>query len=308
MAAYTFTKDGEYNISQLQQEINGNLSIIPSCHGINATGNQIECLFTADLSTDEQNTLASLIDTHIPRDTFIPVSELPISPDTNKLAVQASAKPLITNKTTYAIWAGAGDNLSTHEIGGGELLNFDMVPGQATTTKSIKFDSLHGRVWINEGYLRFENAGSGDYVSSTINAPATQLQQLVNLDLIVEDNWVKYSSSGPGTGTHGFAATPVLVPRTFSNDGDWDYDGTNLLPNFAGTGAYKISDIDRVVHRYVNHIPCRGTCSVYFNMASDDTAELVYPYFISITFYNVSNTTWNAQVLMEIYRERTVVP
>lgn len=308
MAAYTFTKKGEYNISQLQQEINSNLSIVPSCYGVNATGDQIECMFTADLSTGEQTTLAGIVDVHTPQDTFIPVSELPMSPDTNKLAVQASAKPLINNKTTYVIWTGAGDNLTTHEIGAGDLLNFDMVPGQASTSKDIKFDSQHGRVWINEGYLRFENAGSGDCASLTIMAPATQLQQLANLDLIVEDNWVKYSSGGPGTGTHGFAATPVLVPRTYSHDGDWDYDGTNLLPNFAGTGGYKISDIERTVHKYINCIPCRGTCPVYVNMASDDTAELVYPYFIRITFNNVSNSTWNAQVLMEIYRERTTVP
>ena len=32
---------------------------------------------------------------------------LPISPDTNKVAVQASAKPLLV-EDTYAVWAGAG--------------------------------------------------------------------------------------------------------------------------------------------------------------------------------------------------------
>lgn len=307
MASYTLTKEGEYNISQLQQEINGSLLINPSCYGVNASGDQIECMFTSDLSTDEQTALAGIVASHEPQDTFIPVSELPISPDTNKLAVQASAKPLLTN-TTYVVWSGAGDNLTTHELGGGDLLNFDMVPGQATVSKDVKFVPQHGRVWINEGYLRFENAGSGDHICSVIVAPPSQLQQLANLDLIVEDNWIKYSSGGPGTGTHGFAATPILVPRTYSHDGDWDYDGTNLLPNFAGTGNYKISDIERVVHRYINRIPVRGTCPVYFNMASDDTAEIIYPYFVRIICYNNSNTTWNAQVLMEIYRERTVVP
>lgn len=309
MANYTFTKEDEYNISQLQSEINGSLSVIPSCYGINASGTQIECMFAADLSTEEQTAVGNIIASHIPQDTFVPVSELPITTDTNKLAVQHSAKPLIPNKVTYVVWTGAGDDLDTHQLSAGPLLSVFLEPGISEKSVDVKFDPVHGRVWLNEGYLRFQDAGVGDYVSAYIMAPPTQLQQLANLDLIVdEENCVKYSPGGPGTGTHGFAATPVLLPRSYSNDGDWDYDGTNLLPNFTRTGQYRMSTNEKAVHKYFNKIPLVGSCPNYFSMASDDTAELIHPYFVRITFHNVSNTTWNAQVIMEIFRERTCEP
>ena len=137
---------------------------------------------------------------------------------------------------------------------------------------------------------------------------ATPVQDAQNLDLVIEDDWIKYSPSGPGTGTHGFGGSPVLVPRSFSKDGDWDYDGTNLTPNFTSTGGFKISSIERNVHRYINKIPCCGSCPTYFSMSSDETTELPAGYFLRINVHNVSNGTWHADVIMEMYRERTHIP
>jgi len=186
-----------------------------------------------------------------------------------------------------------------------------LVPGKSEHVIDVKHNQMmNGRVWIHEGYLKFENGGAGDYVDATVVAMATPLQTAANLDLIVTDNWITYSTSGPGTGTHGFAdaAKIVLVPRPFSKDGDWDYDGTNLTPNFTNTGGYKMSDIERIVSKYMNKLPCRGTCNNFFSMTSDDTSELLQNYFIRITAHNVSNTTWFASAIIEIFRERTFNP
>lgn len=236
--------------------------------------------------------------------------------DEKKLAVHTSYKPKLPGVTTYAIWAGAGDDITASPGGGlgeGELLDFEMTPqtGSPPTTqivtKDVKFHPAHGRIWLHEGYLRFSGGGHNDYITSDVVADATPVQTFVDKILYIEDNWIKYAVGSPNPATHGWGGTPVLIPRTYANDGDWDYDGVNLTPNFTGTGGYKISDIERAVHRYINRIPCCGD-SPYFSMTSDETTELPAGYFIRIHAHNVSNTTWNASVLMEIYRERTHQP
>ncbi len=233
-----------------------------------------------------------------------------------KLAVHSSSKPEPTGHETYAVWAGSGDDPSqpdpTDSLGAGDLLMFNMtfdVGGSHVESKDVKFDPRHGRVWIHEAYLKFENGGIQDYLSADIMAPATPMQTSVNLDYYIEDDWVKYATGSPA-GTHGWAGTPVLIPRTFSMDGDWDWDGTNLTPNFTGTGGYKISSIDRPVHRYFNKIPLYGSSTTYFTMSSEETAELPISmgYFIRINVFNNSNTNWSLSCIMEIYRERTVDP
>ena len=238
----------------------------------------------------------------------LPKSDL----DGLKLAVHSSPKPYIVGSKTYAIWTGAGDEIGgSEEIGAGDLLHFSMEVGTATVTKQVKFLSDEGRVWIHEGYLKFTNGGAEDYINASVLADATPLQQSVALDLEVTDNWIHLAAGGPGTGTDGFADPTkiVLVPRTYSKDGDWDYDTVGgLVPNTGGTGGYKISNIVRTVHRYINRIPCFGTCSTYFTMSSDESTELPKHYYLEITAHNVSNTAWDASVLMEIYRERTFNP
>ena len=228
-----------------------------------------------------------------------------------KVAVHSSPKPIVPGKTTYAAWVGAGDNLQGDKLGGGDLLEFDMETGNSMCVKEVHFHPKNGRIWIHEGYLKFEGGGKGDFLEADVVAPPTPLHtnsQLGSLDLIIENNWVKYSPGGPGTGTHGFAGNPYLIPRSFSGDGDWDYDGVNLTPNFAGNGGFKMSNIERTVHKYINKIPCRGTLYEFVCMSSNETAELPAGYFLRIKVHNKSNSNWFATVFMEIYRERTNIP
>lgn len=224
-----------------------------------------------------------------------------------KLAVHTSFKPHVPNSTTYAVWTGAGDDVVTvpNVLGEGELLHFNMVPGTSLVIKDIKFSPDFGRVWIHEAYLKFTDGGEGDYISADMVATGVVLQTSVNLDLELDGDYVKFAAGGVGTGTHGFAATPVLIPRNYSKDGDWDYDGTNLIPNMSGTGEYYIKTVDTVVHRYVNKIPTYGDCP-YFSMSSDETTEILSGYFLRVNCHNNSNTTWNICIILEIYRERTV--
>ena len=237
----------------------------------------------------------------------MPLSDL----DGNKLAVHPSYKPEGGEKDTYVVWTGAGDDMTNGEIGKGETMELNMTTGTATLSKDIKFHPDNGSVWIHEGYLKFEGGGLGDHLCAIFVAEATPLQTSINLDLEVTDDWIHLAAGGPGTGTHGFAdpGKIVLIPRTFSMDGHWDYDTTNgLVPNVGGTGEYSISSIERDVHAFINHIPCLGSCQTFFSMSSDETAALPENYFIRVTAHNMSDTNWTAACIMEIYRERTANP
>lgn len=245
-------------------------------------------------------TLTTIIDT-VKED--LPLSDLEGQP----LAVHPSYKPQIFGSTTYAVWTGSGDDVISNPnvIGEGDLLHFNMITGTATEIKDIKFSPDFGRVWIHEAYLKFTNGGDGDHIEADVVATATILQTAANLDLELSGDFIKGSAGGPGTGTHGWAASPVLIPRTFSNDGDWDYDGVTLTPNNTGTGGFNIKIVDTVIHRYVNKIPTQGNCP-YFSMSSDETTELLLGYYLRVKCHNVSNTNWEASVIAEIYRERTI--
>jgi hypothetical protein len=233
----------------------------------------------------------------------------------NKVAVHSSAKPELQGEPeTFVVWTGAGDSTDPNVVGGGDLLNFQMTIGTPEVIKDIKFNHAEfGRVWIHEAYLKFDDGGIGDYVSAYIMSEPTPLQTLANLDLVLEAipevpgaHYVKYSPGGPGTGTHGFAGNPTLIPRTFNMDGDWDFEDGNLTPNFAGTGRYNMVDVDWRCSKYVNKVPCFGSASNYFTMSSDETAEIRPGYYLRIHCKNISNTNWQASVIMEIYRQRTV--
>ncbi len=240
----------------------------------------------------------------------VKIEDLPFSDiEGNKLAVHPSYKPNVAGGTTYAVWTGAGDDVDSNPnvLGEGALMHFNMKTGTPIKTRDIKFSPDFGRVWIHEAYLKFTNGGEGDYITANVMAAAAVLQTSVNLDLELNGNYVKFAAGGPGTGTHGFAATPALIPRTYSKDGDWDYDGTNLIPNMGGTGVYQIRTVDTPVHRYVNKICTFGSCP-YFSMSSDETAELQIGYFLRVKCHNVSDSNWHISVIMEIYRETTVNP
>lgn len=303
------TITSEVNLDQLQAEINADAAIVPSCLSISVSDTDYDFEFAADLSTEEGTELDTVISNHVPEIDVVEISHLPISSlDGKKLAVHSSPKPDVDGSVTYAVWTGSGDDVDSDPpiLGGGDLLCFNCVSGTATVSKNVKFDhAAFGRIWIHEAYLKFTGGGIADYISSEVVASASALQTSVNLDLVLDNDLVKYAPGGAGTGTHGFAATPVLIPKTFSKDGNWDYDGTNLTPNLTGTGGYDISIVDVPVHRFVNKIPCFGTCETYFSMTSDETAEIPSGYYMTITVYNNSDTNWNASVIMEIYREKT---
>lgn len=248
-----------------------------------------------------------------------------------KVAVHSSPKPEIEGIETFVTWTGAGDDVSDPEnprIGEGDLLNFQMTVGQQNpvVTKDVYWDQTNfGRVWIHEAYLKFTNGGNGDYISAYVMAKPTTIYDsatvtaleagghvppgAITLDLVLDNNdatKVLPAPDGPGTGTHGFGAAPALVPRTFSKTGAWDYDGFTLTPNLEGTGSFDIYTVEMEAHRYVNKVPCYGDCATYFMMSSDETAEIRNGYFVRIECFNNSGTNWQASVLMEIYRQRTI--
>ncbi len=330
---YTKTKEGDYNAAELAAEINGSTAITPSCLSVTGNGTTLIVEMAAALSAEEETELDAIILSHTLPPKVIDQSTLKFADNLGgKLQVHASGKPEFDGGETFVIWAGCGDDYLPPEggtaleeggdlwqkpmeetIGEGPLMTFNMNyngDGPHVVTKDVRFDPRHGRVWIHEAYLKFEGGGTPDCISADIMCPATPIQNVANLDLIIEDDWIKYSPGGPGTGTHGFAGTPSLMPRTFSKDGDWDFDGVNLTPNFTGTGLYRMPAIDQIAHRYINRVPLYGSASTYFMLTSDETAELpvAQGYYVRINVYNNSNSDWSLSCIMEIYRERTIDP
>ena len=248
-------------------------------------------------------TKTSIIDT---------VSEtIPLSEIGGKVWVHQSAKPVLTNKTLYSMWSGAGDDLADNtNLGTGPLMKIQCSPGTALSIVDMKFNPIHGDIYIHQGYISWEGAGFGDYVSADVIAQATAVQTVANLDLIIDGNgYIKYSPTGPGTGTHGFAATPKLLPRSFSHDGHWNYTPiTGLSPNFTGTGDWNISTNEEVVHRFINRIPVCGTSNGYMTLDSTESFKLPQGYFLRIKATNVSDTSWKFGTLILLFRERTFKP
>lgn len=234
----------------------------------------------------------------------------PISEIGNKVWVHSSTKPVIDGKMFYVQWVGSGDNEDLMLLGQGPIAAIQNIPGTPRAHVDLKFANEFGDTFVHEGYAMWENAKLGDYVNALIVAEGTHVQQFQDLDLIVDiDGYLKYSPSGPGTGTHGFAAPPYLLPRTFSHDGDWDYDETNgLRPNFAGTGEYKMSINECIIHRFINRMPLLGTNGHPVRLASEDTFKLPHGYFLRLECVNASNSEWSAAFFITVYRERTFVP
>lgn len=222
----------------------------------------------------------------------------------NKLAIHESSRPDIGGKAFATYWTGAGDNLDTGEIGGGDLLAILTEPSTVVNSIDVKFDPQYGDVYIHEGYAMWSGAGFGDCLSVEVIAPATQLQTSVNLDYEMDDHKVKYASGGPGAGTHGFAANPVLVPNRLGT-GYWDYNGT--LSYCAGqTGAYDIFDEEQITGRFINRVPVTGTNYSYTMLQSADSSLIPYPYFMRVTAFNYSATEWSIWMILTVYRERTI--
>lgn len=235
-------------------------------------------------------------------------NQYPTSQIGKKVSVHNSSKPTINGKTLLAQWVGCGDDIVNHVLGGGNLLSIQNTIGVPESSVDIKFDPIFGDVFIHEGYLSWSGASYGDYFTAFIIASPSQLQTVANKDLIVDGNgFVKFSPSGVGTGTHGFAAVPNLIPRDFDNDGDWDYtEETGLVPNMSSTGSYKISINEQIVECFIKKVPLHGTNTSFFRFVSEETFKLPNNYFIRMVCNNMSNSDWHVTGMITIYREKTI--
>lgn len=319
-------KNEPYKASTIVGEINVSPDIAPSCLSITAVDVNLTLEFVAALSGAEDTALDAIIAAHVPPAEYIDVKQLPFSKldgeSNKKLAVHPSYKPDVDGITTYAVWGGAGDQLDGSfdlvddgEIGGGPMLHLSCKAIDTEVTAVAKFHTDNGRIWLHEAYVKFDDGPEGAYLSGGIVAMGTPLQQLGGLDLEITNHVISYAAGGPGTGTDGFADADkiVLVPRSFSHDGEWNYDplGTPPLTPAAGDGEYRMYDEDTMVHRFVNRISCRGS-SPYFSITSDETTELPKHYYVKVSARKEDDTAfgadWHASVLLEIYRERTYKP
>lgn len=313
--ATSFVYSATVRPEQLQVEINNSVDFTATCTGINvANTTDVTIIFNTDLSGAEETALDALVTAHIPEPDLIDSTTLPWSDNLGKLAVHASSMPKKDGKVFYDVFTGCGDDVDNHIPGEGELVVFAFAPSIPTQTYCVKFDPLFGEVYIHGGYVKYSGADFGDYITCDIKAGATPLlTHTVPLDLMVygDDDWVKYVGVGgsPVLGTHGLAGTPILIPRTHSMDGDWDYSPeSGLAPNFAGTGGYHMSATETAVHRYVNKLPCIGDSGTYVEIESSEAGFLPPGYHIDVTAVNASGSSWTASFIINIYREQTINP
>jgi hypothetical protein len=231
-----------------------------------------------------------------------------------KLWVHESPKPEIEGKQFYAYYTGSGDNVNNGTIGDGPRLIFNMQPGTLIETIKVEFVNTmeFGDTYIHEAYAMWKDAGLGDCLCVSVWASPTQLQTIANKDLVLVPfnggNFVTYSQGGPGTGTHGFAANPVLI-KAVHKDGYWDYSSANgLVPNFAKTGGFNIMDVPYKANEFINQVPLLGTTNGFNKIDSSDTAWIAPGYYLEVDLHNHSDTAWQAVLFMTMFRERTVQP
>ena len=230
-----------------------------------------------------------------------------------KIATHTSTKPIVDGKTYYATWAGAGDDMATGEAGAGPLAVVEIATANTDGMQDAHFHPDNGEVHLFDGYIQWEGAGVGDEICVEVRAaPSPVIDHTVSLDLVVDgDGWVSYSQSGPGTGTHGFAGVPSLIVRSFSKDGEWDYSSaTGLVPNFAGTGHYKISTQDKLVHRFVNRLPMIASSYGIFSIDSTEATLVPQGLYVRMHAHTGDNPTGNLKVscMMMLWREVTGQP
>lgn len=231
-----------------------------------------------------------------------------------KLWVHESPKPEFEGKQFFAYYTSRGDDIENRHIGKGENLEFVMEPGTNSMTKRIEFidDPAFGRTYIHEAYAQWNDAKLGDHFCVCVYSKATQLQTVLNKDLVLESftsgNKIVMAPGGPGTGTHGFAATPILV-KSHLFTGAWDYSSEGgLVPNMERTGGFDIYDVDMKSNEFMNRIPLLGTSSNFARLESKDTAWIPPGYYIEVEAHNVSNSSWQLTMLMTMFRERTTDP
>lgn len=302
---YNKVKTGGVELSQLQQEINENAIIIPSCLSISTVdGVNLDISMADSISVGAETELNNVITNHIPlvntEDEII--QHLPTSP-LGKLAVHSSSMPNIPGKTFYDVFTGAGDDVVNHEIGNGEVCQYAFAPGIDDYEIHVKFDPLFGDVYLHGAYLKFQGGGFGDFIQSEIKAEGSVMQDQANLVAEIDGDGYVIPSATP---THGFGGTPNLIMREYALDGEWDYDGVNLVPNMTAEGNCRININEMEVHRYVNKLPCLGDSPAWLEIETSEAALVPPGYFICIKAINGSNSSWTASVLINIYREVTI--
>jgi hypothetical protein len=306
--------------SQLLQELNFSPDITSTALEVDYDSSNSTVLvhWNQTLQSGEPPIAAAIVNAHVPEEESVDVSLLPFN--VGKLYVHSSSKPNVEGKTFYDVFTGRGDCPDDGTLGDGPLcvFNFDQATPSGSPAAIPSRSQIHhmefipsfGEVWLHGGYFSYVNAGVGDTITAYIMAgPSLVTDQLPSKQLVVDgEGWITAAVGSPNPGTHDFAATPNLIPRTFSQDGDWDYDGTNLIPNLSGTGLYKININEKPVNRYVDDVPIIGSSNGYVKLGSSEAAHIPSGYHIDVVVTNVSGNAMQVAAIAQIYRERTFQP
>jgi len=188
-------------------------------------------------------------------------------------------------------FTGSGDH-SSNGLGEGTLFTHES--DDTTPTDHTVDWYFTSQVYLVGGYVSFIDAQVGDYLSYSVIAEATPLeegtQQVVLVPYGSGNVIVPYSETGSTTIDPANA-----VPIPASGDGFWDWDyptegsGT-ITPNYGQTGNCNLLDFDLVLGRPAMKLPCLGTGSLEF-MMPNITPFLVLPQWTHrATIHNIGHS------------------
>jgi len=170
---------------------------------------------------------------------------------------------------------GAGDNISTGEIGAGVSFVVQNLDGEDTASVRGQFTES---VYLKDGYVMWQNAKIGDRLSLEVVLPA-------EVPLVSEES----------------------VGNAIEGEDGMEYVTESAVPDDTWVGTHLWFPVDVVINRFVNKVHMLGDNTVGLVINSSDAAlvpkELVYV----VKVYSPSkNADIVVSVILETYREMTV--
>ncbi len=185
--------------------------------------------------------------------------------------VTPDGKPLVTSsdrpKDTFRYYTSYGDNFTTGKIGEGNQLLFNVT---ANSQASVDVAFIED-VWVKDGTVHY--SGVSDSHSE------------LDVDIVVP------------------AGIPFPAPG--NNTGNYDFDGTNWIPNANNTGMYFILATETTIARYINGYPLTPG-GWHGDITAPEPQKLPSPYIVRVTVYNNGNAALLATVILGTYRAHTI--
>lgn len=235
------------------------------------------------------------------------------SPNGNGWQLQYS---FLGNNVIYHVWkkgkptfdfgyenyyTGKGDDIENEIIGAGQPMEIETVASEAESYIDVEF--LPNDTYLQGGEAMWRDSQHGDAISIVVISKANILStEGTDLYLSLDGNRIKEDLQNP---THKFINPPVLVDNK-SQQGYWDFDGSNIIANNAGQGRFDILTIEKTVARLVNYVPVSPNSNGYVELETENAWKIQPGYKFRFIAHNNSGTQWKCNFFLHMFRESTI--